>query len=175
MGATTLAVAVFIGCGKDPVEPPIESLYAPEAWAGVWEVTLTSRECGSDSILAVDIIPDSVCTGESLVEFLGLSEDDVQLSCVGSWTDSDLTATCTGTSNALGCDLDVAGAINASLSASNFTGAVRISLRFKCDDLSDDCIDAELNAVRLGPEPADCEQPANSLMDVIAPRLGHQR
>ncbi len=138
-------------------------MLVPEPWAGLWEITLTSRECGSDSILAIDILVDSVCTGGTLVDFLGLEDDEVELTCTGTWNDTDLAATCSGSSQSFGCDFDISGTVNATANDSSFAGVAHLDLRLNCDgDLSSDCVDAELVARRLGPEPASCPPQATS-------------
>ena len=175
VAAIWLSAVVVFGCGEDPVEPPAP-LFVPETWAGLWRITLTSRDCGEDSVVAVDVLNDSVCTGQSLVEFLGLQEEDLQLTCEGTWTDTDLSATCTGTSQAFGCDLDLAGSITATLAADVFAGNLRLNLRLNCDgEIDDDCIDAELSAERIAPEPANCPTPTTGSVAALLARFQSQK
>lgn len=170
LGLAAAVLGLVFGCGKDPVEPPATVL-VPEAWSGLWDITLTSRECGLDSVIGVDLLVDSVCTGGTLADFLGLEDDEVELECTGTWTDTELAATCSGTSTTFGCDFDIAGSVTATLNGSNFSGIARLNLRLNCDgDTSSDCIDAELSATRIGPEPASCPQPAAGLLSTLQRR-----
>ncbi|UCE03309.1 MAG: hypothetical protein JSW67_03730, partial [Candidatus Latescibacterota bacterium] len=98
VSALTLGAIWLIGCGKDEPSGPIGSLLVPASWQGVWEITITSRECDTESLIAVDVVIDTVCAGESVDEFLGLRDEDLEVvSCSGIFTDTGFNATCTGT------------------------------------------------------------------------------
>jgi hypothetical protein len=174
--AAALGAGAVLGCGDDPVEPPPQTLFAPESWAGVWDITFIERECDSD--ILVDSFPtlETICTGESLVEFL-LGDAEGELDCTGSWTDSSLEATCSGSSTVLGCITTVAARFDASLRAdSTFAGLVRLDVRFDCEDeIPDDCLDVELDAVLRAAEPDSCPQPATGALKALTRATRPQR
>ena len=145
------------GCGhEDPQQPPA-TLKVPESWAGVWEVTITSRECTTDSFLGVDVVVDTVCAGESVEEFIGLADQGLEtMSCSGGFTDTHLATTCTGRSNIF-CEFTVSGTFIADRADSTLTGDGVVHLRLVCsNEVQEDCIEAEIAGRRLAPAPSSC-------------------
>ena len=154
----TLACLGAAACGKDDPHRPGTGLTVPESWAGVWRIVLTSRNCPDDSVLAVDVIVDEVCKGESVEEFLGLQVEGLEMQCSGSFTDANLVAHCTGRSELFGCILTVTADFGAARADSLFDGTGTVYLRTECSGQSEmECIDAAFAAERLEPAPARCD------------------
>ncbi len=156
--AIVAAAAWLAGCGKDDPSGPPGSVTVPEAWAGIWQVTLTTRTCATDSLLGVDVVVDTVCAGETAEEFLGLSDADLQVvDCSGGFTDTHLSITCTGSSELFGCTFRVNGSFSADRADSSFVGSGVVNTRLTCgSEVEDDCNEAEFVGRRLAPAPPSC-------------------
>lgn len=176
LAVAALGLGTILACGDEPVEPPPpQALYAPESWAGVWDITLVEHECGDDSVLAVTSFPDTLCAGESLAEFL-LGDEQGELDCTGSWTDTDLAADCSGSSTVLGCETIVVASFTASLTDSAFGGLVRVDVRYDCEEpIPDDCLDVDLDALFSGPQPASCPQTSTGALKALVSEPGRRR
>lgn len=143
----------FHGCGDDPTQPPSQ-LFFPASWAGAWRLTLTQRDCATDSFLGVDITGDTICAGQSLVDFFGLG--DYSIDCSGSITDTHIEATCTGREPFLDCDVALRVSADRADSTISGTGSLRFSA---CSGAS--CTQFDILGRRQAPAPSPC--PAASI------------
>jgi hypothetical protein len=142
----------------------------PEAWAGVWEVTLATRVCTTDSLLGVEVAVDTVCAGESVEGFLGLSGQDLEvIDCSGGFTDTHFTITCTGRSDIF-CTFTATGSFEADRADSTFTGSGVVNSRLVCGtDVQEDCTETDFTGRRLAPAPATCSPAKPGLGSGVAP------
>jgi hypothetical protein len=153
--ALLLGGVAFHGCGDDPTQPP-NQLFFPASWAGVWHLTLTERDCATDSFLGFDVSEDTICAGMSLVEFFGLG--DVPIDCSGSITDTRIDATCTGQEPFTGCNVTLR--VNADRPDSTISGTG--SLRFSACSAAN-CTEFDILGRRQAPAPSSCSPASNGL------------
>lgn len=170
--------ALFLGaiwltaCGEEP-SGPAPSLLVPPSWQGVWEITITSKECDTDSLIGVDVLVDPVCAGESIEEFLGLRAEDLEMvSCDGNFVDAGFVATCVGRTDLFGCSFDLSGTFSANRVDSTFAGGGVLKMTSFCsgDDRIDDCIVVELEGRRLATDTPECDAPVGLVTDVVRRR-----
>lgn len=146
------------GCGKDEdPKPPVQELRFPATWAGVWRVNFPYWDCQTDSLLGVDVYVDSICTGETIEEFLGIPEDQVAVDCTGTITDTDFTAHCSGRTEELGVVLTINADFTATRQDSVFSGGGTAVLRYDYGNDSDtDCYELSFDAQLVGAVAPDC-------------------
>lgn len=170
MGCAAFAVLVAFagihGCGDDDNPAGASgSQTLPEEWAGIWEVTLTSLDCQTDSILEVVVELDTLCAGESVDEFVDLDDDELgEVSCTGSFTSSSFSSNCTGQGEQLGCTFSFSANFNLTLRDSTFTGTGRTTVRLVCSEGTvEDCADVEISARRLSTDQPGCGMGTSAL------------
>ena len=146
------------GCGESEVpKAPQPELAFPAAWAGVWRVHFPNRDCRTDSLLGVDVFVDSICTGETLEEFLGISEEQMAIVCSGTINDTEFAAHCSGRSEELGLVLTVTADITGMRQDSVFTGGGTATFRYELgNDSETDCYTISFDALLLEPVGPDC-------------------
>jgi hypothetical protein len=172
--STLFLVVIWLsGCGKDEPSGPRSSLLVPASWEGVWEITITSRECDTDSVIGVDVLIDAVCTGESFEEFLGLHAADLEtVRCSGTFTDQGFTATCTGSTDLFGCSVDMAGTFTAAREDTTFAGEGVLNMISTCSgEPVEDCIVAELDARFLAADPPECDAATSGFLSEVVRQL----
>ncbi len=154
-------------CSKEenPQVLPQEVVF-PASWAGVWRGTFPYRDCPTDSLLGVDVTVDSICTGTTVEEFLGIREELLDIRCVGTITDTEFAAHCSGHSEFLG--VSVAGDFTAVRDDSVFTGGGDLTVRY--DDNTTECYQVSYDALRVAPAPPACSG-AVSLVKPLARAL----
>ncbi len=154
------------GCGEsEPPKAPQPELTFPASWAGVWRVHFPNRDCQTDSLLGVDVFVDSLCAGETLEEFLGITQDQIDIVCTGTITDTEFASHCTGRSEQFGVVLTVTADVTGSRQDSLMTGGGTALLRYQSGNQSEtDCYEISFDAVRLGPVGPGCSGSTTPIM-----------
>jgi len=126
----------------------------------MWQITYTASTCTSDSVIdsSVDIRP--ACPGQTLEQFLGIESQNVELSCSGTFTDTNLQAHCTGQTD-LVCLITLSTDLSAVRADSLFTGMAVLHTTLDCGgDRETDCETYAIEGVRIDPSPSECDAPA---------------
>jgi len=154
------------GCGEsEPPKAPQPELTFPASWAGVWRVHFPNRDCQTDSLLGMDVFVDSLCAGETLEEFLGITQDQIDIVCTGTITDTEFASHCTGRSEQFGVVLTVTADVTGSRQDSLMTGGGTALLRYQSGNHSEtDCYEISFDAVRLGPVGPGCSGSTTPIM-----------
>lgn len=162
----TLACVLGSGCSQDEdPKVPAEEIRFPAAWAGVWRVNFPYQDCQTDSLLGIDVTVDSICTGETLEEFLGIPEDQVDVDCVGTITDAEFSAHCSGRTEQLGVVLTITADFTATRADSVFNGGGMAVFRYEYGNSTDsDCYDVSFDAKLLAPVAPDCAASSATVM-----------
>jgi len=152
-----LASLVMGACSKDdPQVPPTEVVF-PASWAGVWRVTFPYRDCTTDSLLGVDVTVDSICVGTTVEEFLGIRAEQLDVRCVGTITDTEFNAHCSGQSAAFGLEITVVADFTAARNDSVFTGGGSATLQYRSGNSTEtECYAVSYDALHVAPAPPAC-------------------
>jgi len=154
------------GCSEDAdPKAPVEEFRFPASWAGVWRVNFPYRDCQTDSLLGIDVTVDSICTGETLEEFLGIPEDQVAVDCTGTITDTEFSAHCSGRTEELGVVLTITADFTATRDDSVFSGGGTAVFRYEYGNSTDsDCYELSFDAELLAPVAPDCAASSATVM-----------
>lgn len=176
LGCTGVVLSILAlgACSKseEPQVPPQEVVF-PAAWAGVWRVTYPYRDCATDSLLGVDVTMDSICVGTTVEEFLGITAEQLDVRCVGTITDTEFSAHCSGQSESLGFKIIVAGDFTAVRDDSLFTGGGTLTIRYEGSSEAD-CYQVSYDATRVSTVTSPCSG-AVSLVKPLARALRSPR
>lgn len=141
--ALLLALVPLSGCGDDDDGPTGPGgggggggITVPAAWTGTWQITGTATTRGGE--VSVGIV--NLCAGVSAIDvFINPDEleefgvTNLQRSCSGTWNDSVINVTCTGTATIsdeeLGtCTATVTNSVNATRTGNTFAGTSSFSI-----------------------------------------------
>lgn len=156
-GMLLTALALAPGCGEEPVTlPTAGSPLLPESWGGIWEITLTARDCVTQEITDVTTEIDTLCPGADIRTQL----DFVQCpSGTFDIRDRDATITCSVSVHEEPCTFGTALRLVARVDpgAGTLAGTARIDITSDPESCGDDvCLSIELAGVRLAPPPPSC-------------------
>ena len=134
-----------------------QEITIPEAWAGVWENTVTEMDCETMEIVSVTTSIDTFCAGEAF----NLEDPDGGLpdfECEGSANDSSYHLECSGTMEVFpGCSITVSFVSDATFNGNTSQGVSINTISYEGDCfLEDTCVRYETSSVRLEEDP-DCE------------------
>jgi hypothetical protein len=119
-------------------------------------VTFPYRDCTTDSLLGVDVTVDSICVGTTVAEFLGIRAEELDLRCVGTITDTEFAAHCSGRVDmGAGFVIDVTGDFTAVRDDSVFTGGGALVARYG-NSSETECYAVSYDALRVAPAPPAC-------------------
>ena len=154
VGLASLALGACSN-NDDPQVPPAEVVF-PASWAGVWRLTIQDRDCTTDSFLGVDVTVDSICAGTTVGEFLGVRAELLDVSCVGTITDTDFNVHCSGHSELFG-EVSVVGDFTAVRNDSVFTGGGSLTLQIRSGNSTEtECHAVSYDALRVAAVPTEC-------------------
>ncbi len=117
-------------------------------------MTFPYRDCTTDSLLGVDVTVDSICVGTTVEQFLGIRAEQLDLRCVGTITDTEFAAHCSGRLD-VGFVIDVTGDFTAVRDDSVFTGGGTFVARYG-DSSETECYAVSYDALRVAPAPPAC-------------------
>lgn len=156
------------------------NITVPAAWAGSWQITGTSTTRGGD--VSVNVL--SLCSGVAAVDVFIDADDlaqfgvtDLERSCSGTWTDSAINVTCTGTAtitdSKIGtCMATITTTVNATRSGGTFDGTSTFTLVFtgnECNFPSTEMESETISAELLNDGATICDA---SALDVIPASWG---
>ena len=140
-------------------------LTIPAAWAGVWDIRDTTRNCGGP-VTETDAGLDTLCTGASVFE----SPDGAPVSfdCTGTITDTVVDVDCTASFEVSpDCLATFTVALDATRTGDSYTAIQTMSITYSggglgCDLIPDTCTTTATTGTRIGPEPAECATPVEA-------------
>ena len=120
-------------------------------------MTIPSRDCTTDSLLGVDVTVDSICVGTTLDEFLGIRAEQLDVTCVGTITDTEFNAHCSGHSDLFDYEITVAGDFTAVRDDSVFTGGGTATFQIRSGSSTEtECYAVSYDALRVGSVLPEC-------------------
>ena len=115
------------------------------------------RDCTTDSLLGVDVPVDSICVGTTVQEFLGIREEQLDIRCVGTITDTEFNAHCSGRSELFSMEITVAADFTAVRNDSVFTGGGTATIQTRSGNSTEtECYAVSYDALRVAPAPPEC-------------------
>jgi hypothetical protein len=136
------------------LESLVEDPEFPSEWAGVWDITITERECGSSTITDMYTDTDTICTGEIFTE-----GEEEGVTCDGTITSTTINVTCGGSVSEGGCTITLGSSVNVTRSGETFSGTGQWSVTYTgtCGPfLEDECVDEVYSGARTSGEPPAC-------------------
>lgn len=145
-----LVISLVSGCGDDSSGPSDDSVTVPAAWAGVWDIESTERECDSSTIDFEETYTDTLCAGEEL----DTDDDLFMLDCGGTATDTKIDVTCTTTIPYEGGTATLTVKIVMNRTGDTMTATARFTVTVNGDVV--ECTENTLVGTRIAPAPDPC-------------------
>ena len=99
----------------------------PNAWGGIWSIDSRFTDCVTQApVDSAQGLTQLFCPGKQLE--LDLGEVGTQLTCTGTFTDTDLDLTCTGTQATNVGVVDISAGLHGTRSADHFDGFTSASV-----------------------------------------------
>jgi len=154
-----IPLPVFLFCVLCLCSPAAAQLpEIPSAWSGIWEMSVTERDCGSEVILDSWTESDTLCAGDAFAfEEVpgGLSPE-----CIGSVDDTALDFSCTASQEVFtGCTATITVTLQATRTGETMAGDVTFDVVYTglCP-LPDQCTVQDYTGTRVAAAPAECAQ-----------------
>lgn len=133
----------------------------PEAWGGIWDMSITIRECESGFIFFQDTSTDTICAGESIE----VGDEEQNYSCTWEIDGNSVTGQCEYTEEVEpGCTQTTVGDYSATVSGSSYTATFTANITYAGDCnpeiYVDTCFRTEITGTKTAPQPASCVTPA---------------
>lgn len=126
------------------------------AWAGVWDLTITQKDCDTGDTLQIVAEQDTICTGNTI----NTDPGSFSITCDGTSDDTNFNVTCTGSSEVItDCIATFTYTVDGTRSGDNMSATSRITIVYSgtaCSGIADFCQDSVISGTRTGPEPPDC-------------------
>jgi len=126
----------------------------PSAWGGIWSIDSRFTDCVTQApVDSAQGLTQLFCPGKQLE--LDLGEVGTQLTCTGTFTDTDLDLTCTGTQAANVGVVDISAGLHGTRSADHFDGTGHMTLKQTGVVLG--CFNVTMSGSRVGPVGTHCD------------------
>ena len=165
--AALLALAVAAGCGDDGPDGGTgpdgdgngngngNPVVVSDDWAGIWNLTLTMRDCATNAVIETVMEVDTLCAEE----FTADDEDFGDLDCTGTWTATSADVSCTGSFTLDGITCTYSATLTGSLSGdgSSYNASIRVDITYTGEGAPPDfCTVQEVSATRISDAQPGC-------------------
>jgi hypothetical protein len=138
-----------LGCDPNPCPEPGDLL-------GVWEITMESLICDTDSVLFSFALTDTICEVDDPYDPGDPGDPEDEVICKYEVDGNELVSTCRSTFEIGGCVTTTISIFRFTFGPSGYTGTgiARSTSAGTCDEHT--CSEFTLSAVRVGPPPDPC-------------------